>query len=98
LFHLDGRPLGQQASLTRLRRKAGTTTGALQPADFSIPGEIRLQPVVQVERPNGSVLAILLTPLCDPLAAVGIFMVGSLILGWKRITDAHARSAGAPTR
>jgi hypothetical protein len=96
LFDLDGRPLGYQPSFTRLRN-VGATTSALQPADFPSAFDIRLQPVVPVERPHASVVAILLAPLWDPFAAFAIFVVGSSILWWKRVRGAREKFIGAST-
>ncbi len=97
LFDLDGQPLGHQASFTRLR-DVGATTSALQPDDFPGAVDIRLQPVVPVERPNASLIAILLAPLWDPFAAYAIFVVGSSILWWKRVTGAREKFIGASTK
>jgi hypothetical protein len=80
LFDLDGQPLGHQVSFTRLQR-AGPTPSALQPADLPTPGEIRLQPVVQVERPNASLLTILLVPLSDPRVPLLTFIAGCFM--WR---------------
>jgi hypothetical protein len=90
LFDLDGRPLGHQACLSPTPNvewdrclRSGVhpiEIRVLQPADVRA-GEIRLQPVVPVERPNASLAAILLVPFWHPFVAGAIAMVGG-VLGW----------------
>jgi len=74
LFELDGRPFGNPRACFTAPREIPKI---LQPADFPF-GEVNLQQVVSVERPNASLMAILLVPLWHPFFAWLIAVVGVL--------------------
>jgi len=74
LFELDGRPVGNARACFTAPREIPKI---LQPADFPF-GEVNLQQVVSVERPNASLMAILLVPLWHPFFAWLIAVVGVL--------------------
>jgi hypothetical protein len=92
LFDLDGRPLGHQACLSPCLRSGihPIEINILQPADVRV-GEIRLQPVVPVERPNASLVAMLLVPFWDPFVTGSMMMVGAVLALVFRCHGAYSR-------
>jgi hypothetical protein len=79
-FQLDGQPVGDpRACITAPRQ----IPKILQPADFPL-GEVNLQQAVSAERPNASLVAILLVPFWHPFVAWLIAVVGYLGLRISR--------------
>jgi hypothetical protein len=77
---LDGQPVGDpRACITAPRQ----IPKILQPADFPL-GEVNLQQAVSAERPNASLVAILLVPFWHPFVAWLVAMLGYLGLRISR--------------
>jgi hypothetical protein len=71
-YELDGRPLGDPRPCFG---PPGLIPRILQPADF--PGvEVELRPAVGAERPNASLLAILMVPIWHPFVAWWMIAIG----------------------
>jgi hypothetical protein len=81
-FDPDGRRLGHQAC-------PGPSVGLasevhiLRPADFPVD-EVHLQPAASVERPNASLVPILLVPFWHPFAAWLMLFIGIIALRFGR--------------